>query len=122
MYEILQEKKTLAFFNPEKHTCLTVDASSTGLGAILAQETSPGSGDMKIIAYASKALTDTEQKYSSIERETLAVKWACHKFRLYLYGHDFTVYTDLLPLVALFKNKRAKLSLRIERWILDLQA
>ena len=60
-----------AYFDPEKTTEVSVDASLVGLGAILAQvDTSTGA--KHIIAYASRSLTTTEQRYSQTEREALA--------------------------------------------------
>ena len=45
---------------------MTCDASSTALGAVLSQQVD---GQEKPIAYASRALTDAEKKYSLGERE-----------------------------------------------------
>ena len=60
--EALSEDTTTRYFDPKKFTELVVDASPVGLGAILAQEG-------KTIAYASRALSDVEQRYSQTERE-----------------------------------------------------
>ncbi len=91
---------TLAYFDVSKDTYLLVDASPFGLGAILAQSTSDQSA--KVVALASHALTDTEQRYSQIEREALGIYWAIMHFHLFLYGSDFTVVTDHQPLLTLF--------------------
>ncbi|XP_037799859.1 uncharacterized protein LOC119594848 [Penaeus monodon] len=56
---------TLAHFNPNKPTVIQVDASQKGIGAAIVQD--------KPIAYASKSLSETEQRYANIERELLAV-------------------------------------------------
>ena len=66
----------LAYYDPSKEVTLQVDAS-TGLGAALLQ-------DKKPIAFASKALTDTESRYANIERELLAVVYGCERFHTYL--------------------------------------
>ncbi|XP_072175145.1 uncharacterized protein [Diadema setosum] len=68
---------TLAYFDPKKEVVLEVDDSSRGLGAALTQQGRP-------IAFASKSLTDTEQRYANIEREMLAVVYACEKFHSYI--------------------------------------
>ncbi len=39
-------------------------------------------------------LSDTECRYSQMEKEGLAVVWACEKFHLYIYGQPFTIITD----------------------------
>ena len=102
-----------------KHTELIVDASPVGLGAVLAQHDKHGNS--KVVAYASRTLTDVESRYSQTEREALVVTWGCLHFHLYLYGRQFTVVTDHKPLVSIFGNPNSKPPLRIERWILKLQ-
>ena len=71
----------MAYFDPSKTTELSVDASPVGLGAILAQ-IDPATGDRTMVAYASRSLTNTEQRYSQTEHEALAVVWACEHFHL----------------------------------------
>ena len=46
------------------------------------------------MAYASRALSQAEQRYSITELETLAVVWTISHFHAYLYGHSVVVYTD----------------------------
>jgi hypothetical protein len=75
----------MAYFDTTKCTELIVDASPTGLGAILQQHT-PGNEDHKVIAYASRALSPVEQRYSQTEREALAIVWAMERFHIYTYG------------------------------------
>ena len=74
-----------------------VDASSTGLGAALFQEDRP-------IAYASKALTPTQERYAQIEKELLPVVFGCAKFAEYIVGRDVTVESDRKPLEAIMKK------------------
>ena len=100
----------------EKDFILRTDASSTGIGAVLLQE----HNDTKFpIAYASKKLLPREQRYSTIERECLAIVWAIGKFQSYLYGKPFILETDHQPLVYLQKAK--VVNSRIMRWALALQ-
>ena len=73
------------------------------------------------VAYARRALTDTESRYTQIEREALAVRWACRHFHLYLCGHTFRVVTDHKPLVPLFTGTARNGPPRIERWAVQLQ-
>ena len=63
----------MGYFDYSKNTELYVDASPFGLGAILTQMT-PGKDDTNVISYASRSLTDTETRYSQIEREALAIE------------------------------------------------
>ncbi|KAL0183494.1 hypothetical protein M9458_019190, partial [Cirrhinus mrigala] len=116
----LIQNATMSYFDPRKTSTLVVDASPVGLGAILSQPGTDRSGD-KVIAYASRALTSVEQRYSQTEREALAIVWACEHFHLYLYGSHFTVITDHKPLELIFNNPRASPPARLERWRLRLQ-
>eukprot|EP00731_Ephydatia_muelleri_P003764 Em0001g3764a len=70
---------------------LDTNASGEGLGAVLSQVIE---GEEKVVAYASKTLTRTERKYCATRREMLALVWATHHFRPYLYGHRFVLRTD----------------------------
>ena len=116
--EALTSNPVMTYFDPAKQTEVVVDASPVGLGAILTQR----SGQIvKVISYASRALTPVEQRYSQTEREALAIVFGCEKFHLYLYGNQAKVFTDHRPLVPMFNNPRSTLPARIERWILRLQ-
>ena len=77
--------------------------------------------DNKIIAYASRPLTDVENRYSQTEKEGLAIVWSLEHFHLYLYGHRFTLVSDHQPLETIFNNPKSKIPARIERWRLRLQ-
>ena len=56
----------LKFKDPKEPVSLSVDASSKGLGAVILQNNQP-------VAYASKALTESQQNYAQIEKEMLAI-------------------------------------------------
>ena len=71
---------------------LETDASIMGLGAVLSQK--QDDGKQHPIAYASRALNQSEKNYSVTELETLAVVWGITHFHSYLYGGDVTVLTD----------------------------
>ena len=99
-------------------TELVVDASPIGLDAILTQKTETG---IKVIAYASRRLTDPEARYSQTEREALPIVWASERFNLYLFGAEYTVVTDHKPLEALMSNPQSKSTARLQRLRLRLQ-
>ena len=90
----------LTYFDVTKPTTTQVDASKIGIGAALLQDGRP-------IAFASKALTDTEQRHASIERELLAVVFGCERFHTYVYGKPFVVETDHKPLEMIHKKSLA---------------
>ena len=93
------------------------DGSSVGLGAVLIQY---HGGIPHPIAYASRKLLDRETRYSTIERELLALVFAISKFKYYLLGGTFLVEVDHQPLVYLrkFKDNNS----RLMRWALGLQS
>lgn len=62
-------------------------------------------------------MTATEQRYAQIEKEALAIVWACDRFADYLTGLRFHVQTDHKPLVPLLSNQRLdELPLRVQRF------
>ena len=65
---VITSAPVLAYFDNSKKKVLSVDASSTGLGAVIMQEGKP-------VAFSSKTLTLTEKMYANIERELLAIVW-----------------------------------------------
>ena len=70
---------------------LYTDASTAGLGAILAQVRD---GKERIICCASRALNKAEKSYPATKLECLAIVWAVAKFRSYLMAMPFEVFTD----------------------------
>lgn len=114
--ELLTHAPLLQYPDFEKPFILTTDASNVAVGAVLSQGQI---GSDKPIAYASRTLSDTEARYSTIERELLAIIWAVKHFRPYLYGRKFIIYTDHRPLVWLRSLKDP--SSKLTRWRLRLQ-
>lgn len=58
-------------------------------------------GEWRPIVYISRSLTPTETRYAQIEKEALAVTWACERLFAYLLGLQFTVHTDHKPLISM---------------------
>ena len=110
---ILSSPPGLALYNTKPNTVVSADASSFGLGVVLLQRQND---QLKPVAYASRALTDTEQRYAQIEKEALAITWACERFSDFLVGITFHVETDHKPLVPLLGAKNLdELPVRIQR-------
>ncbi|XP_041471843.1 uncharacterized protein K02A2.6-like [Lytechinus variegatus] len=119
--ELVSQHCTMGYFNPANPSEVIVDAGPLGLGAILVQHDSRTQSVIPI-ALASRSLTPVEQRYSQTEREALAITWAVRHFHIYLYGGSFVVTTDHKPLLSMFNNAHSKPPIRIERWLLRLQA
>jgi transposase InsO family protein/predicted aspartyl protease len=107
----------IALPNFDKPFILSCDASDFALGAVLKQLDELGRE--LVIAYYSRVLSLTQQAYSASERECLALITAIKAFRCYLYGSQFTVYTDHSALTCLdnVKNPNGRLA----RWSLYLR-
>lgn len=114
--QILTNDPILQYPDFSKPFILTTDASNVALGAILSQ----GSiGSDLPIAYASRTLNESEQNYSTVEKELLAIVYATKYFRPYLYGRKFTIITDHKPLTYLFNLKEP--NSKLIRWKLRLE-
>ena len=92
----------LSLYDPSADTKIAADASSFGLGAVLLQKRQ---SEWRPVAYASRALTETECRYAQIEKEGLASTWACERFSDYILGMKITLETDHKPLVPIFGSK-----------------
>ncbi|CAM5165670.1 unnamed protein product, partial [Eretmochelys imbricata] len=112
----LTHAPVLVFADPSKPFILHTDASLEGLGAVLYQEVE---GKCKPVAFASRGLSDSETRYPTHKLEFLALKWAItEKFRDYLYGAQFQVWTDNNPLTYVLTS--AKLDATGQRWVAAL--
>ena len=115
---MLSSHTCLTYFDTTKTCKLITDASDFGVGAVLIQT---HNGCDKPIAFASKSLTILEKKYTTTEKECLALVFGIQKFHNYLFGKPFIAYVDHKPLESLNNcNKRA--GARIERWLMILQS
>lgn len=104
----------LVFYSPEKDLVIQCDASEKGIGAALLQNSQP-------IAYASRALSDTEKRYAQIEKEMLAVVFSLERFHQYTFGRKITVHSDHKPLEAILKKPLSSVPRRLQGMILRCQ-
>ena len=92
----------LGLYDPQADTKISADAFSHGLGAVLLQKNQQ---EWRPVAYASRAMSETETRYAQIEKEALAITWACEKFATYILGKHISIETDHKPLVLLLGSK-----------------
>ena len=105
----------LRYYDVNEPVSIQCDASEVGLGATLLQNGQP-------VAYASRALTTTERSYAQIEKECLAIIFACESFDLYVYGREKVfVESDHKPLEVIFKKSLLSAPRRLQRMLLKLQ-
>lgn len=110
--DALCKAPVLAYPNFNETFALTTDASNEGIGAVLSQNDHP-------CCYISRTLNPPERKYSTTEKELLAIVWAVKRLRQYLLGRHFLIRTDHQALIWL-KNCKDPSS-RLIRWRLKLE-
>ncbi len=97
----------LQFYDVHKPVTLSCDSSFGGLGAACLHDGLP-------VAYASRSLTKAEQSYAQIEKELLAVTFACNKFHDYIIGKQVIVETDHKPLQTIMKKPLLSAPMRLQ--------
>ena len=101
--------------NFEKPFILQTDC---GVGAVLTQV--DDTGEEHPVAFYSRKLLPRDGRYSTIEKECLAIKLAVQAFRVYLQGKPFTIETDHRSLEWL--DRLRDTNDRLTRWSLALQS
>lgn len=90
--QLASRAPVLKYYDVNEDVTLQCDASERGLGATLLQKGQP-------VAFASRTLSLTEQRYAQIEKECLAIAFGCQKFSQYISRRKkVTVETDHKPL------------------------
>lgn len=100
-------------YDPNKPAVIETDACLKGLGAVLIQDGKP-------VRFLSKAPTPADANYSNIERELLAVPFACKKLHRYRFGQKITVHTNHKPLQSPFQKPISLALVRLQRMLLHL--
>jgi len=96
---------------------LFVDASEIAVGAALTQ--CDHQGRFRPIAFASSKLTQTQQRWSTIEREAYASLWALQKYKYWIFGTRIVLYSDHNPVT--FLTETTPKSSKLMRWSLAIQ-
>jgi len=113
----ISKAPVLRIFDPDLPTTVETDASGFALGAVLFQ--TDEYGESRPVAYTSRKLNSAERNYPTHEQELLAVVHALKKWRYYLDGSHFVVYTDHATLQHF--PTQPKLTRRQARWMELLQ-
>ena len=111
--QVITTRPVLGYFDKTKKHTIQCDASKKGLSAVLLQESKP-------VMYVSRALTETEQRYSNIERDLLAIVFALKRLNHYTFGRTITVQSDHQPLQSMWKKSIVSASPRLQRLLLRL--
>ncbi len=113
--QMLTQEPLLRYYDVTRPVSIQCDASEYGLGATLLQDNQP-------VAYASRSLSPAERNYAQIEKEALAIVFACEKFDQYIHGREeVTVESDHKPLIPIFKKPIHRAPKRLQRMLLRLQ-
>lgn len=107
--ESLCQATLLAHPDLDAKIALVTDASDTAIGAVLQQYKA---GDWEPLAFFSRKLSPSQQKYSPYDRELLAIYEGIRYFRYMLEARHFTVYTDHKPITYAFSTRKEKCSPR----------
>ena len=92
---VLSKETLLRYPDFSKEFEIHTDASDKQLGAVIAQDGKP-------IAFYSRRLTSAQEKYTTTERELLAIVETLKEYRSILLGQNLVVHTDHQNLT--FKN------------------
>lgn len=113
MLKLISSDTVLAIYDPNKQVVVQTDASKDGLGSVLIQDGRP-------VAFASRTLSKSEQKWAQIEKELMAIVFACQRFHYFLYGREFMVESDHKPLETLVKRDIDDVTARLQRMFMLL--
>ncbi|KAK3770331.1 hypothetical protein RRG08_029984 [Elysia crispata] len=108
---LIAKTPVLRFYDPNKPLEVQVDSSKDGLGACLMQDGQP-------IEFASRTLTETEQRWAQIEKEMLAVVFGLERFDQYTFGRKIFVTTDHKPLETIIRKPLSEAPRRLQRLIM----
>lgn len=112
---VVTHHPVLKYYDVKEPVTIQCDSSETGLGATLLQEGQP-------VAFASRSLSPTEQRYAQIEKECLAIVFECECFDQYLYGWDLIrMDSDHKPLEMIFGKPLLTAPKHLQRMLLRLQ-
>ena len=86
-------------YDPSLPLFLAADASSYGIGAVIAHKYPDGTE--KPISFASRTLSFIKQKYYQLEKEPLVIIFGVKKFHKFIFGHEFVLVSEYKPLTTI---------------------
>lgn len=120
--QMIKESNVLVPFDSSKQCTIMCDASPYGIGCVLMIKID---GVDRPVSFASRKLNTTQQNYSQLEKEAMAIVYAVTKFHKYIYGRSFKLITDNLPIQLIMgprKNIPKLAAGRLQRWAIILSA
>lgn len=105
----------LHFPQDDVHLLLTTDASNVAIGGVLEQVTA--TGERQPLAFYSRKLTDNESRWSTYDKELLALYASVEHFRHLVEGRELQLITDHKPLIYMFQQKKPIKLQRRSRYI-----
>ena len=112
----LKEAPILIYPDFKKEFFVFTDASDYAVGSALCQVKN---NKFFPIGYQSKKLNGTQQNYSTLKKEALAIKLALAYYRTIIFGHRVTVFTDHRPLISLLGKILPRGA--VGRWVLEIR-
>ena len=115
--EIIPQCPPLAHPDFARPFYVATDASAVGIGCVLYQLDDKTNAP-QYIQFQARALRKSERNYSATKRELLAIVFAFARFRHFVYGRHFTLYTDHHALVYL--RTQPHLNAMMQTWYDEL--
>ena len=113
--QLISEPPPLCYYDLEEVVTIETNASDYGLGTVLLQAGRP-------VTFAGRTMTETERRYSQIEKECLALLCGCTRFDHYLHRREkITAVTDHMPQETILAKSINSAPKRLQRMMLRLQ-
>jgi transposase InsO family protein len=113
--EVLSKAPVISTYNPALPLLVATDASLYGVGGVLYQE---DCGKQYYLSFFSKALNSSQKNYPATKRELLGIVYSLKAFHHWIYGQEFTLFTDHKALSYLFSQKEP--SYMLQNWAEEL--
>jgi hypothetical protein len=112
---ILSSELLLSYPDFNHPFCVATDASNYGIGTVLYQEIDD---EKRYISFASRTIKDSERSYGATKSELLGIASSLRKFRYYLFGKRFRLFTDHRALTYIYTQKQP--NQKMQQWFEEL--